>query len=287
MARKKTIPTEKLAQTINFAAAKKAKLLAQNAVQVAEVSSITVLLTQAQRQAIADCLPNLADRLKLGEKNQRTIAFTTEELQTIQQTAREALPHADTGLKRNSLRHIVDAVAKAIEDSKGILAIPAVERLYQFKITLVGSKPPIWRRIQVEDCTLDNLHEHIQTAMGWTNSHFHHFRIGEQLYGDPMLMEENMEEMNYKDSTRTKLSKIVPTTGKRFCFTYEYDFGDGWEHEILFEGSPKKEPGKKYPLCLEGARACPPEDCGGVWGYVDFLKAIGNKKHKQHKEMLE
>lgn len=209
------------------------------------------MLTHAQRQAIADCLPKLADRLKLGEKNQRTIAFTTEKLLAIQQTAREALPHADTGMKRNSLRHIVDAVAKAIEDSKGILSIPAAERLYQFKITLLGSKPPIWRRIKVGDCTLDKLHDHIQTAMGWTNSHLHHFRIGEQLFGDPMLMEEDMEEMNYKNSTRTKLSKIVPSTGKRFSFTYEYDFGDGWEHEVLFEGCPKKESGRICPLCLE------------------------------------
>src|SRR5262249_37655904 len=132
----------------------------------------------------------------------------------------------------------------------------AADAVYQFKITLLESRPPIWRRIQVEDCTLDKLHEHIQTAMGWTNSHLHHFRVGEQLYGDPMLMQENFEDMEYKDSTTTKVSEILPKKGKRFRFRYEYDFGDGWEHEVLFEGSPPVDPKAMYPVCVEGERAC-------------------------------
>src|SRR5262249_28906136 len=89
---------------------------------------------------------------------------------------------------------------------------------YQFKIMLLESHPPIWRRIQVQACTLDKLHEHIQTAMGWTNSHLHHFKIGEQLYGDPELMQENFEDMEYKDSTTTRISDILPRSGKRFRF---------------------------------------------------------------------
>ena len=128
--------------------------------------------------------------------------------------------------------------------------------VYQFKITLIRSQPPIWRRIQVQDCTLDKLHEHIQTAMGWTNSHLHHFTIGRKLYGDLDLLEDMGVEI--EDSTTTMLSEILPANGKRFQFTYEYDFGDGWQHEVLFEGSPKPEKGTKFPLCLEGRRACPP-----------------------------
>ena len=151
------------------------------------------------------------------------------------------------------------------------------DTVYQFKITLLESHPPIWRRIQVKDCTLDKLHEHIQTAMGWTNCHLHHFKIGEQLYGDPELMQENFEEMEYQDSTTTKISDILPKTGKRFRFQYEYDFGDSWDHEVLFEGVVQADSKVKYPLCLEGARACPPEDCGGIWGYADFVEAIQNK----------
>jgi hypothetical protein len=159
--------------------------------------------------------------------------------------------------------------------------------VYQFKITLLDAQPPIWRRIQVKDCTLDKLHEHIQTAMGWTNSHLHHFRIGDQLYGDPLLVAPNLEELNYKDSTRTMLSEILPKGGQRFQFEYEYDFGDGWQHEILFEGRPQPEPGRRYPLCLDGARSCPPEDVGGVWGYADFVAAITDPEHEEHDELLE
>ena len=158
--------------------------------------------------------------------------------------------------------------------------------VYQFKITLKEYQPRIWRRIQVADCTLDKLHEHIQTAMGWTNSHLHHFQIGEQLYGDPMLMQENFEEMKYKDSTTTYLSKILPRSGERFAFGYEYDFGDGWEHEVLFEGKPKADPAANYPLCLEGERACPPEDVGGVSGYAEFVEAIKDPDHEEHDERL-
>jgi hypothetical protein len=159
--------------------------------------------------------------------------------------------------------------------------------VYQFKITLLGSRPPIWRRIQVEDGTLDKLHEHIQTAMGWTNSHLHHFRVGEQLYGDPDLVDENFEDMEYEDSTTTTISDILPKSGRRFRFQYEYDFGDSWDHEVRFEGAVPAEPKAKYPLCLEGARACPPEDVGGVWGYQDFLEAIADPDHEDHDGLLE
>ena len=163
----------------------------------------------------------------------------------------------------------------------------ATDRAYTLKITLKDIRPPIWRRIRVPDCTLDELHEHIQTSMGWTNSHLHHFRIGEQLYGDPELMQENFEEMEYKDSTTTKISDILPRDGKRFRFVYEYDFGDSWEHEVLFEGILLAESKVKYPLCLDGARACPPEDCGGPWGYADYLAAIADPQHERHEELLE
>jgi hypothetical protein len=246
-----------------------------------------VLLTQAQRKAVAEIVPELAERLKLGERNQRTIRFTLAELKAIKEKAEKAMRQASTGMVRNSLRHVTDLAAQALDRSRGLGAIPAAERVYQFKVTLLDARPPIWRRIQVKDCTLDKLHEHIQTAMGWTNSHLHHFRVGEQLYGDPLLMAENFEDMEYKDSTITKVSDILPKNGKRFRFEYEYDFGDGWQHEVLFEGCVQAEAGKKYPLCVEGARACPPEDVGGTWGYADFLDAIQHPNNERHEELLE
>jgi len=163
----------------------------------------------------------------------------------------------------------------------------ATGEVYQFKITLLDTQPPIWRRIQVQDCSLDTLHEHIQTAMGWTNSHLHHFRIGDKLHGDPRLLAETFGELNYADSTRTMLSDILPEGTGRFGFEYEYDFGDGWQHEVLFEGRLRAEPGRHYPLCLEGERACPPDDVGGTWGYVDFLAAIADPENEQHEELRE
>jgi hypothetical protein len=245
-----------------------------------------VKLTQAQRQAVALLMPDLADRLKLDEKNQRTIPLSLAELKAIKEKSSDAIRQASTGMVRNSLRHVTDIATQALDRSRGIGAIPVGERIYQFKITLKDSHPPIWRRIQVRDCTLDKLHEHIQTAMGWTNSHLNHFKIGEQYYGDPDLMQENFVDFGYEDSTITKISNILPKTGKRFRFEYEYDFGDSWWHEILFEGCLRAERGGRYPICVEGERACPPEDVGGVWGYQGFLEAIADQKHEEHEEYL-
>lgn len=163
----------------------------------------------------------------------------------------------------------------------------ATGEVYQFKITLQDTQPPIWRRIQVGDCTLDQLHEYIQTAMGWTNSHLNQFRINGTLYGDPMLMEETFEELAFKDSTTTRLSDILPAGEARFRFEYEYDFGDGWQHEVLLERRMPAVPGTRYPLCLDGARACPPEDVGGVWGYADFLVAIADPENERHEELRQ
>lgn len=246
-----------------------------------------VLLTQAQRKVVADLLPKLADRLILDEKNSRTISFTAKELETIRVKADAAHSRAETGMIRNSLRHIIEAVTKSLEESSGIGSIPVAERLYQFKVTLLESQPPIWRRIQVKNCTLDKLHEHIQTAMGWTNSHLHQFEIDGERYGDPELLDDGFEDFECVDSTVTKISEIVPKDGKRFQFTYEYDFGDDWKHEVLFEGCLRAEKGQRYPICVEGERACPPEDVGGVWGYAEYLDALADPKHEQHEEMLQ
>lgn len=158
--------------------------------------------------------------------------------------------------------------------------------LFQLKITLLEIKLPIWRRIQVPDCTLDDLHEVIQAAMGWENYHLHQFIIGGVRYGmpDPDGLEFGPK---IKDESKVLLSEIAPKSDKPFRFKYEYDFGDGWLHEIVLEGYPAIENGQKYPLCLEGSRACPPEDVGGPWGYADFLEAIADPKHERHSELLE
>jgi hypothetical protein len=245
-----------------------------------------VLLTQAQRKAVALLLPELADRLKLDEKNQRAIPLSLAELKEIRKKAPVAVRQAESGMVRNSLRCLTDITTQALERFQGLGTIPASERLYQFRITLLDIQPAIWRRIQVKDGTLDKLHEHIQTAMGWTNSHLHDFKIDGQRYGDPVLLDENFAEMNYEDSLSTKISAILPQSGRRFAFEYEYDFGDGWRHEVLFEGCLRAERGKRYPVCVEGARACPPEDVGGTGGYEEYLEAMGDPGHERHGEFL-
>lgn len=159
--------------------------------------------------------------------------------------------------------------------------------VYQFRIKLIGIKPEIWRRIVVRDCTLDKFHEHIQCVMGWANSHLHDFEIRGKRYGDPDLIVENFSEMNYRDSTITLLSSVLPEDHQRFRFRYNYDFGDSWKHEVVFEGSPKKEPRKKYPICIEGERACPPDDVGGPHGYADFLRIISDKQNRERVRTLE
>jgi hypothetical protein len=241
-------------------------------------------LTWAQRKILADTSPSLGNRLKLDEPNQRIIELTVAELKAIKAKAETAIQKASTGYERRPLKLVLKTTDQALAQSQ---RLSAADTVYQFKITLLESRPPIWRRIQVKNCTLDKLHEHIQTAMGWTNSHLHRFQVGEQQYADPDLMEEDFEEFGCQDSTITKITDILPKNGKRFRLQYEYDFGDSWHHEVLFEGIVRAESKVKYPLCLEGTRACPPEDCGGIWGYADFVEAIHNKDHERHEELLE
>jgi len=251
-------------------------------------SSHNLPLSQAQRIATDEVLPELTDRLKLNEKNPRKIPFTVDELKSIHKTIHAARSHAENGMKRTSLRHVVEAITKVLEVAEGIGSIPVTERLYQFKITLLRTNPPIWRRIQVRNGTLDKLHERIQTAMGWRNCHLHQFKINGERHGDPQLIDRGHEEnFHCVDSTQTQISDVVSKTGERFQFDYEYDFGDSWHHENLFEGCLQSTRGISYPICIEGERACPPEDVGGIGGYNWFLKVIADLKHEQHEELLE
>jgi hypothetical protein len=154
--------------------------------------------------------------------------------------------------------------------------------VYQLKIVLAGTKPPIWRRVQVQDCNLTKLHEIIQRAMGWYGGHLWAFEIDGEQYGENLWGDSDMDMMS---SRSIKLSQLVDEGVKKFRYTY--DFGDNWEHVVTVEKTLDADPAAKYPNCTAGKRACPPEDCGGPWGYVEFLAAISDPKHKEHNALLE
>jgi len=154
--------------------------------------------------------------------------------------------------------------------------------VYQIKVTLRGSKPPIWRRFQVtSDISLVQLHRILQRVMGWEGYHLHQFIVDGVMYGEADMMDAG----DTVDEKTVTLDKMVRR--EKFKFIYEYDFGDSWEHELLIAKILPLEDGKTYPVCLTGKRACPPEDYGGIWGYSDFLEAIQDPAHPEHDERLE
>lgn len=156
--------------------------------------------------------------------------------------------------------------------------------IYQLKITLKHSRPPIWRRVQVPSfITLADLHEIIQLSMGWFDSHLHQFDIDSVFYGPPLEEDWDMEAVeNEEEYTLQSLAdRLEPH------FDYIYDFGDDWQHRITVEKILQPGEGKPYPVLIKGKRSCPPEDIGGVWGYQEFLEAYSNPDHDDYAAMHE
>ena len=158
--------------------------------------------------------------------------------------------------------------------------------IYQLKVTLRDIRPPIWRRIQVPaDVTLYRLHLTLQAVMGWENEHLYEFvrqtGLGRLNYGEP----DPDYGREIRSARRTRLNEVAPAEKARLV--YKYDFGDGWEHDILVEKVVPREADARYPRCLAGRRACPPEDCGGTWGYESLLGAIADPDDPEHASMLE
>ena len=158
----------------------------------------------------------------------------------------------------------------------------AKKSLYQIKVTLLGSKPPIWRRIQVEsDITLGDLHMVLQGVMGWDDSHLHQFIVDQKYYGVPMPG----VDFEIEDEEDYRLDQVIKKEKERFV--YEYDFGDSWEHGLEVEKILPRDKNVVYPRCLAGRQACPPDDCGGIWGYYNMLEIIADPKQPEYEEMLD
>jgi hypothetical protein len=149
--------------------------------------------------------------------------------------------------------------------------------VHQLKITLLDTRPAVWRRVQVlSDTTLAELHGIIQAAMGWENYHLHRFEVGWDSYGG---------SEDDGDESRVRLGEVAGETGT--TFGYEYDFGDCWQHSIVVEKVIPTGGRRPYPVCLGGGRACPPEDVGGPWGYEHFRRVMAARRGPEYREYRE
>jgi hypothetical protein len=248
-------------------------------------------LTEKQREALIH-----ATRLRRGLKNKigqvpegsRIIGFTEKELEETVSEVETAVRFAPSPFKEPLV-----AVYGKLEDLRDDLEDEPLKRIrkgaettgsiYQFKVTLKGSDPLIWRRFQVPDLTLGELHDVLQVVMGWQDSHMHQFIVNGTYYG--RATPDDLD-LDVEDEDGIRLSQVF-TGRKKPHIVYEYDFGDNWEHEIVLEKRLEPEPGFEYPRCVEGARACPPENCGGIGIYAGFVEAITDRKHPDHRDMKE
>lgn len=141
-------------------------------------------------------------------------------------------------------------------------------QIYQLRISLRDVTPEVWRRVLVPGgYTLDRVHRTIQYAMGWQGVHLHSFEIGGEQYGEP----DPVGELAVRDELDLRLDAVA---GKGDLFRYTYDFGDWWEHELTVEDVFGADPDERYPACVAGQRACPPEDVGGPYGYRELLAVL-------------
>jgi len=154
--------------------------------------------------------------------------------------------------------------------------------LHQLKVTLRGVKPPVWRRVLApSDVSLRKLHKVLQIVMGWMDSHLYEFTVGRANFGD----RDEDAPWDLRSARAAKLSSVAPAVGAKLL--YEYDFGDGWQHDVVVEAIVAPEDAVRYPACVAGKRACPPEDCGGSYGYAELLEALADPGHPEHEDRLD
>jgi hypothetical protein len=170
-------------------------------------------------------------------------------------------------------------------DTSSLSALTLAGALYELQITLLESQPAIWCRVQVPGkITLLKLHQALQVLMGWQDYHLHQFAVNGALYGRRVGdWQDATPEL--REERGVRLYHLAPVIGTRLV--YEYDFGDGWQLEILVERISVAQEGAGQVVCLDGRRAGPPEDVGGIGGYAEFLQAIRNRRHPEHRSWLD
>lgn len=154
--------------------------------------------------------------------------------------------------------------------------------VFELTVTLLDTDPKIWRRLLVKaTSTLAEVHKVIQIAMGWDGYHMHQFKIGGEHYGVP----DKGFDYDVKNERKTTLAQLY--AAERRKFVYEYDFGDSWYHEIKIKKCSAPEKGTRYPTCLEGEKAAPPEDCGGIPGFYGMLETLSSPKDPEYARIKE
>ena len=159
--------------------------------------------------------------------------------------------------------------------------------IYQFRVELLEIEPPIWRRIQVPaEYSFWDLHVAIQDSMGWLDYHLHEFQVKKPRSRKVVEigMPDEVTERECLAGWEVPISAYFVLPG--VAATYDYDFGDSWRHQVLLEGILLREAAVKYPVCVAGERACPPEDCGGVSGYEDLLQILAKPRTEEYKETI-
>lgn len=161
----------------------------------------------------------------------------------------------------------------------------ASSEVYVLKVTLRGGHPPIWRRIRIAgSASLIDLHRAIQAVMGWEGYHMFSFEKDHVSFGDVSLGDD-MDELDFEDAGKVSIQELLPRAKSKLL--YLYDFGDGWEHEVLLEKKEEFDPGRVLPECVAGKSACPPEDCGGIYGFYSLLEILADPEHEEYESMLE
>jgi hypothetical protein len=154
-------------------------------------------------------------------------------------------------------------------------------KIYQIQISLNGFKPKIWRRLFIpSDLLLSDFHMIIQISMGWENDHLYQFIKGRTFYSP----EDTSDEVNNVEYEKIKISDLLKKEKDKIL--YEYDFGDSWTHDVILEKILPTDDKLKNPVCIDGKMACPPEDCGGIWGYANILKILKQPSHEDYEDSL-
>lgn len=227
------------------------------------------LIFHAEHRFVTADANLLALSIELADVMLGPLDYSTPAARLASVVRGESSPAENKGTQRG--QHVVSLADKRAEK--------AAASVRQFKVTLNGSKPPIWRRVVVAGGQpLGHLHEVIQAAFGWYGYHLHEFEIGKKRYSIP-------HEDDFEPVADTRTINIDEALGSNTRLRYVYDFGDYWVHDIVVESGPE-EP-VTLPSCVGGKRACPPEDCGGMWGYGELLAILADPSHPEHRERSE